>query len=135
MEEQIVKKGVLLMNIQIASWDIGVIIGTLIISSLLVYISYQKMGLPANKLNERIGTPQWDFSKSWATTLTTVGALLSTVISTPALSDIKMQSGLSLFFGLVVLIAPLMYTASAKRLPADPSVKNGTYQYLGTIRM
>ena len=93
------------------------------------------MGLPANKLNERIGTPQWDFSKSWATTLTTVGALLSTVISTPALSDIKMQSGLSLFFGLVVLIAPLMYTASAERLPTDPDVKNGTYQYQGTIRM
>ncbi len=123
------------MKTVIASWDLGVIIVTFIISSLLVYKSYQKMGLPADILDERIGNPQWDFSKSWATTLTTVGAFLGTVISTPSLSGINMQSGLSLFFGLVVLIAPLIYTASIERFPSDPNVKDGTYQYEGTIRM
>lgn len=123
------------MKIVIASWDSIVIVGTLVISSLVVYTSYQKMGLPADTLNERIGNPQWNFSTSWATTLTTVGALLGTVIATPSLSGIQMQSGLSLFFGMVVLIAPLMYTASTKRFPPDPNAKDGAYQYEGTIRM
>lgn len=118
----------------LASWDFGVIIGTLVISALLVYRSYRTMGLPKDKLNEHIGNPQWDFSKSWATTLTTVGAILGTVISTPSL-QINMQAGLNLFFGLVVLIAPLMYTASTDRFPPDPNTKDGAYQYEGTIRM
>lgn len=123
------------MKIVIASWDSIVIVVTLVISAFVVYTSYQRMGLPADTLNERIGNPHWNFSTSWATTLTTVGALLGTVIATPSLSGIHMQSGLSLFFGLVVLIAPLMYTASTKRFPPDPNVKDGPYQYEGTIRM
>jgi hypothetical protein len=35
----------------------------------------------------------------------------------------------------VVGIAPLIYTASTERFPPDPNVKDGPYQYEGTIRM
>ena len=119
--------------------DFGVIIVTFLFSGIVVFNSYLKMKLHNGELDEYIGIPNWDFSTSWATTLTTVGALLGTLLtipnfpSTSDLSGIKIQSGLSLFFGLLALIAPLIYTASAKHIP--PEGKDDTAKNQGTIRM
>lgn len=124
--------------ISIVSWDFGVIIGTLLLSLLVVYVSVRLLKLSREELNDYIGTPKWDFSNSWATTLTAVGALLGTLLTIPNSSNvtgINLLSGLSLFFGLLALGAPLIYTALEKRLPPDPHAEDNSFQYQGTIRL
>lgn len=81
------------------------------------------------------GPANWDYSQSWATTLTVVGAFLGTVLGAGVLPDNLLlfskagYSGFNLLFGLLVLLAPLVYAAAQKRI-ADAA--NGTPQYQGT---
>lgn len=64
-----------------------------------------------------ISTPSFKFSDSWATSLTSIGALLGTVLGAGLLPDdpIVMSKnklvGLNILFGLLVVIAPLFYNA------------------------
>jgi uncharacterized membrane protein YecN with MAPEG domain len=83
------------------------------------------------------GPANWDYSQSWASTLTVVGALLGTVLSAGVLPDEldlftkAGYAGLNIFFGMLVLFAPLVYAAFQKRLLPD---KDGVPQYEGTVR-
>jgi hypothetical protein len=60
-----------------------------------------------------MGAAEWDFGSSWATTLTTVGAVLGTVLSAELLADTESLTfvSLNLLFGVVVVIAGLVYSA------------------------
>ncbi len=65
---------------------------------------------------DHMGKPQWSFTASWATTITTVGAVLSTVLAVALPEQIEQFSksgvlALNLFFGLLALVAPLLYSA------------------------
>jgi hypothetical protein len=70
-----------------------------------------------------IDFPEWDFSKSWASNLTVLGAILGTVLSAkilPARTVVVTPDGytaLSLLFGILVVVAPFLYTALRKGRP------------------
>jgi hypothetical protein len=72
-----------------------------------------------------IAFPQWDFSTSWASNLTVLGAILGTVLSAnilPAGTVVISPEGytaLSLLFGILVVVAPFLYTALRKGEPSS----------------
>ncbi|HLJ68241.1 MAG TPA: hypothetical protein VKX16_12860 [Chloroflexota bacterium] len=59
---------------------------------------------------------QWDTSKSWLSVLTGSGALLGTILAAgifpaqPAVLSKQVYGGLNIFFGLALLVPPLMYS-------------------------
>jgi hypothetical protein len=80
-------------------------------------------------LTTAIGDASWDFSKSWASNVTIVGAIVGTVLSAkilPATAAVVASpngyTALSLIFGSLVVVAPLVFTASrsGKPSPAGP---------------
>jgi hypothetical protein len=69
-----------------------------------------------------VGTVDLDFSKSFATTLTAIGALLGTILSAGLLDDSTTgisKSGfqaLNLTFGVLILVAPLVYLVTQSEI-------------------
>jgi hypothetical protein len=73
----------------------------------------------------------WSFKESWASTITAVGALFATIVSStalPAATEVPKATwaGISFFFGVLVVVAPLVYAAFSKpglyadrRIPAS----------------
>ena len=73
-----------------------------------------------------LGPPKWDFTTSWASSFTVVGALLGTVLlnsgAVPADTEhmpVAAYAGLNLFFGVMMVLAPLFYVALQKA-PSNP---------------
>jgi hypothetical protein len=80
-------------------------------------------------LTTAIGDTSWDFSKSWASNITVVGAILGTVLSakvlptpTTVVDSPNGYTALSLLFGALVVVAPLLFTTlrSGKPDPKGP---------------
>jgi hypothetical protein len=97
-------------------------LGALLLAIILTILAYWRIRVDKNiaslhlkrsVLTHSMGKPEWDLSKSWATSLTALGALLGTVIS-GGLSKNMTNAGLNLFFGVLVLIAPILYTTTAR---------------------
>lgn len=67
-------------------------------------------------LTFQLGTPAWDFAKSWTSTTTLVGAIISTALALGALPELTKyasKSGyaiLALLTSLVVVVAPFIFT-------------------------
>jgi hypothetical protein len=87
------------------------------------------------KTVDELGTASWDFSQSWASTLTAVGALLGTLLSEEFLPD-KMQllsaseyAALNFIFGVLIVIAPLVFNG-ARKIAGESEAK----QYVGSVR-
>jgi hypothetical protein len=102
----------------------GTLIGAVVFVSICAFVT----GVPSRiPLGKRVGPVNFDFSKSFASTVTALGALLATVlaskgtvtVSHPHL-DSASYAALSLFFGILVVIAPFTYRA----LSATTDVKN-----------
>lgn len=103
-------------DLSIANWTV---LGTFLLACVLILINYLQMrfgkgSFPFHLTDGMIGKPKWDFSTSWATTLTAVSALLSTVLAAGGLTNVESDMGLSLFFGMLVLIAPFAYNVLSK---------------------
>lgn len=106
-------------------------IGSLLLAIILTIVAYfiiladkkvASFHLTSSVLTHCMGKPHWDFSKSWATSLTAVGALLGTVLAAAGggLTSDKTNAGLNVFFGVLVLIAPLLYSATARYTETGP---------------
>jgi hypothetical protein len=86
-------------------------------------------------LGAQLGPANWDYSQSWATTLTVIGGFLGTVLGASVLPDEtellprNAYGALNLAFALLVLVAPLVYAAAQKRAKDD----HGVPQYTGTV--
>ena len=81
-----------------------------------------------------MGKAQWDFSKSWASTITAVGALLATVLSTKGIGTLlSLYAALSIFFGILVAVAPLVYSATGQERPIDTPTGQQSLQYKGRV--
>lgn len=76
--------------------------------------SYKKVCLV-----DLMGTATWDFSTSWASNLTVVGALLGTALSA-ALGTLQ-HSTLNLLFLLLAFLAPLAYAVLGRQVPVIPT--------------
>jgi hypothetical protein len=85
----------------------------------------------------RLGPANWDFSSSWGSTFTAVGALLGTVLSATTLSNATLMSsksyaGCNLFFGGLVVIAPFVFAATRKVDPTQPAPDGSGVAYDGS---
>jgi hypothetical protein len=102
----------------------------------LAYLRADKHGC---KWKSRMGPANWDFSKSWASNITVVGALLGTILAAGVLPDETAVSkatyaGLNLFFGVLILVAPLVYTATQAAVPVHKRTAIKEAQYQGSVR-
>lgn len=75
-----------------------------------------------------VGPPNWDFTKSWATNITIVGALFgsffsNSVVTSPRYVPSPGYVVLSILFALLTLVAPLVFVAlsKAKQVPRGAS--------------
>ena len=98
-------------------WLYLVILLPLLVGGVLVIIRWMTFHEAGCGLKSRVGPANWDFSKSWGSNLTVVGALLGTILSSSALPEQMATSkatyaGLNLLFGVLILVAPLVYTAT-----------------------
>jgi len=85
-----------------------------------------------------MGPANWDFSKSWASNITVIGALLGTIISAgvlPAQTSLPKATyaGLNLFFGALILVAPFVYTATQKEVRPDNQAAPQEPRYEGRV--
>jgi hypothetical protein len=109
----------------------SIVLGTLVYAFLLTFLGYFRLlfskkfindpdFIPAQvRLTRCMGKGHWSFNNSWATTLTAVGAFLGTVLSANGLTKQEKNIGLSLFFGVVGLLAPFVYSAVSKHRDID----------------
>jgi VIT1/CCC1 family predicted Fe2+/Mn2+ transporter len=86
----------------------------------------------------RIGPANWDFTKSWGSTLAAVGALLGTIVAAGVLPDTSSvpkttYAGLNFFFGALILIAPFIYTATQTAAPVDRAKPLPEPQFQGYV--
>jgi hypothetical protein len=86
------------------------------------------------RLNYRLATPGWEFSKSWASTFTVVGAVLGTILASSVLPDPpehfskETLAGMNLLFGVAILVAPFLFAATER---AQAVTKDGSQQIEG----
>jgi hypothetical protein len=70
--------------------------------------------------NGQLGSVRWDFSRSWATNITTIGAILGTVTAAGVLPRAGRLlvadevAGLSVFFGILAVLSGFVYTVLSR---------------------
>ena len=102
-----------------------IVFGALVGSALLVAISGIAGGVRSPKdIVRQMGPANFDFTKSFASTITTVGAVLTTLLAAKNLItspkphlDQPTYAALSLFFALLVVLAPFTYRAMSVTKP------------------
>jgi hypothetical protein len=108
-------------------WPVIFVVGALVATLLLLLtILTGAWAYGETHLKKKAPGPKWSFS-SWATTLTAVGALLSTVVaaatypSEPAQISKDSLVALALLFGALVVVGPFVFQAirNPKANPAD----------------
>jgi hypothetical protein len=116
-------------------WVYAVIFGPLAIGLVLLTVRWLSRTRKDADLGDRVGPASWDFSKSWASTLTVFGALVGTIVTSGVLPDTSTTpkstyAGLNVLFGALILIAPFVYTATQKaaKVHLSKTVKEPQYQ-------
>jgi hypothetical protein len=112
----------------------GVVVASLGASFALVVVAWLTCSDWQHALRKDVGGATWDFSKSWASNITVVGAIVGTVLSAKVLpaspTVVATPNGytaLSLLFGALVVVAPLVFTA----LRSKPSAMDVTVEGKG----
>lgn len=119
----------------LSSWPVVLGLALAVITVIAGYLSLGK-NKPANGLSEQMGLPVWDGS-SWATNLTAVAAVLAALFTN--LSQVKTQhlqsseyNALIVLFGVLVILAPALYSALRTKVETDATVQSPTYKgYVG----
>src|ERR671930_2559715 len=98
-------------------WLYLVVFGPMPAAAALVFVRWVKLGNANCHLTSRLGPPNWDLSKSWGSNITVFGALLGTLLTSGALPEQPSipkptYAGLNVLFGVLVLVAPFIYTAT-----------------------
>ena len=83
----------------------------------------------------RMGSAELDLSSSWATTLTTVGAVLGTVLSTELLKGDERLTFVSqnILFGVIVVFAGLVYSAVRNPVTVDSEIEEEEKENQGYV--
>jgi hypothetical protein len=125
------------------NWLYFLLIGTALAALVVVVLRYCVFWVAQEtsrrpKLTTPLGPVNWDFSKSWASNLTVVGALLGTILAAGVLPDETAvtkatYAGLNLFFGILILVAPLAYVAMQREKQLTVGREVTEPQYRGTV--
>jgi hypothetical protein len=109
-------------------------------------VRFGKKGVqdPAHRMTtrSRMGQGQWDFSQSFATNIALVGSVLTLILNSSltyvlggGILPNHAYAGLGIFFGTLVIVAPLLYNGTAKRVSvASPGERDTAAEYHGTVR-
>lgn len=89
-------------------------------------------------LTRRLGPVDWDFSKSWASNVTVIGALLGTILSAGVLPEVTTTpkatyAGLNLLFAVVIVVAPFLYRATQSVVAVHQTTAETEPQYQGYV--
>jgi hypothetical protein len=120
---------------------IALAFGSLVVA--LIFITLRTQGtLNANeviRLGSRMGQGQWDFTQSFATNITLIGSVLTLILtssSVPAITKILPSDAygrLAVFFGILVVIAPLFYNGTVIKVTVSPDQFDTGAEYHGTV--
>jgi len=133
---------------------IGLTAGSLVLCAVFTAVRAGTLGLLQVKtgnepaagqmtLGSRMGQGQWDFSQSFATNIAVIGSVLTLILNSNAAPGIGSTeilpsgayAGLGIFFGTLVIIAPLLYNGTADRVSvAAPAERDTAAEYHGTVR-
>jgi hypothetical protein len=119
-------------------WIYLVVFGPMIGSAAFVGVRWATLRNGPCDLTSRLGPANWDFSKSWGSNITVLGALLGTLLASGALPDPPSipkptYAGLNVLFGVLVLVAPLVYTATQSPVEVHMTNPNKEPQYQGYV--
>jgi hypothetical protein len=112
--------------------------GSLGLSIVLVAARWICMQKPSGGMRAPMGEVNWNFSNSWASSLTAAGAVLGTILSAnlvPASAvpfSAGALAGLNLLFGFIVVLAPLVFSTSFRiKRPAPGDTAPDYAGYIG----
>lgn len=113
--------------------EIGIVFGSLALSLIVVLASAANAGVPQSS---PVGPPNWDFSKSWATNITIIGAVFgaffsSKIVAAPRFVVDPGYAMLSVLFAVVVVVAPLVFRAISKEQSVLTPAGTKDIQYQG----
>jgi hypothetical protein len=120
------------------SSNVGVTTGLLLGSAALgvLVIGVRALSQPVlAKLSDELGPVDWDFTQSWATSLTTVGALLGVVLSgtdIPSTGNSVNKTDfvtLNLVFGVLAVAGPFVWSTLRRG-----SAAGGRARFTGSVR-
>ena len=111
-----------------------------ILAAVFVLIRYFTLkGATGVKRQTRLGTVDFDFTKSFASTITVVGAILGTVLTAsvlpeePELLSKQQYTALNLVFGAMIVLAGVVYAATETPQKDSTPTPGGTRKYEGFI--
>ena len=118
----------------------AIVFGSLAMATVLV-VAAAARATTLKKLGDRMGPPNWDFSKSWGSSFTVLGAVLGTIVAAkgviPDQPKFLTQPGgyaaLNLAFGLIIVLAPFLYRALSSPVPvggAEPQYEGYVWSFL-----
>lgn len=124
-------------------WIDPTIFGSLIAAAALVIVLWLTMWTNSrgdNRLGlaDRIGPASWDFSRSWGSNLTVVGALLGTIISAGVLPERlavpkATYAALNLLFAALIVLGPFIYNATRRQVDVSRSAEVTEPQFQGYV--
>jgi hypothetical protein len=90
------------------------------------------------QLLAKVGPPNWDFSKSWATNITVLGAVVATFLSSkvvpnPQLLPAASYLMLAILFAAIAAIAPLVFRASSTKIGVTTPEGTSDIQFQGNV--
>lgn len=115
--------------------EIVIVFAPLAIAVIEVVAAATSVGI---SLRTKVGPPNWDYSKSWATNVAILGAVLGTFLSSKLVSNPRFieptgYALLSVLFAVLVAIAPLCFRALSSETRVLTPSASGDIQYQGTV--
>jgi hypothetical protein len=122
------------------SYALYISLGLSAIVSIVTFMVARRL-LEGVSARYELGSPAWDFAKSWISTTTLVGAVISTALTLSALPDLTRyasKSGyaaLAMLISLVVIVAPFVFVAFRSGIVGKDPVTPGqeTMFYRGRL--
>jgi succinate dehydrogenase hydrophobic anchor subunit len=125
--------------VRIPSWLYWLIFAPIPIGIIWVVIAYFRINQTERcGLDRHMGPATWNFSQSWASNITAVGALLGTILTAGFLPDETAlpkatYAYLNFFFGVLVVVAPFVYTAVSTPVPVHKRTPGTQAQFQGFV--
>lgn len=94
------------------------------------------------RFRSQLGQIGWDFTQNFATSTGVIGSVLTLILASGALPSrtptrilpAGSYAGLAVFFGTLVIIAPILYNGTATRVNVSaPSERDTCYEYRGRV--
>src|SRR5713226_1252906 len=117
--------------------EVTIVLVSLALGIIVIVVSGARMSMKGIPLTSPVGPPNWDFSKSWASNITMLGAILAAFFSAKIVVTPKFVSDpgypmLSVLFALLAAIAPLVFRAISREKPVVANEGTWDIQYQGT---